>query len=197
MSVIRRKVPWGTHIEVSGLFRMPSKRLTQPPTPPRVWDKRCARCGKTRIPNRNKYCGTCRDLHAKEYEAEYRQEKRAAAGMGGLPYSRRTLGSLKGKIFGRLTVVGRGCPPTTKDTHKYWLCQCTCGGSLSVRSNNLIGGRTRHCGCERAGYAAPKTAARNRAAFAALRRVKDLEEIVDSLTRERDELKKRLNATSQ
>lgn len=37
---------------------------------------------------------------------------------------------------------GAGC-------HKFWLCHCDCGKSISVSSNRLISGVTKSCGCLR------------------------------------------------
>ena len=51
---------------------------------------------------------------------------------------------LTGKRFGRLTVIGiddRG------DRKTYYNCQCDCGNVKSVRSDSLISGAIRSCGC--------------------------------------------------
>ena len=51
---------------------------------------------------------------------------------------------LTGKRFGRLTVIGiddRGNRKT------YYNCQCDCGNVKSVRSDSLIAGAIRSCGC--------------------------------------------------
>ena len=51
---------------------------------------------------------------------------------------------LTGKRFGRLTVIGiddRG------DRKTYYNCQCDCGNVKSVRSDSLIAGAIRSCGC--------------------------------------------------
>ena len=34
-----------------------------------------------------------------------------------------------------------------KDKHDKWLCQCDCGNTTVVRSNNLRVGLTKSCGC--------------------------------------------------
>lgn len=52
---------------------------------------------------------------------------------------------LTGQKFGRLTVIGID---TTKETRKtYWLCQCDCGKISSHRSDGLLSGRIKSCGC--------------------------------------------------
>ncbi len=51
---------------------------------------------------------------------------------------------LTGQSFGRLVVEQRtgtrGCDPV-------WACKCSCGATVTVRSNHLVKGRTRSCGC--------------------------------------------------
>ena len=50
---------------------------------------------------------------------------------------------LRTRQFGRLTVLER-------DTNKkrvHWLCKCECGQTVSVRTDQLIGGITNSCGC--------------------------------------------------
>lgn len=53
---------------------------------------------------------------------------------------------LTGKIFGRLTVLGR-------DTSRYdgrnvfWWCKCICGKTVSVRGQDLRSGNSKSCGC--------------------------------------------------
>lgn len=53
---------------------------------------------------------------------------------------------LTGKRFGRLLVLGRD-ETKAKDGHGRWMCQCDCGNTVSVRSNNLASGHTKSCGC--------------------------------------------------
>jgi hypothetical protein len=52
---------------------------------------------------------------------------------------------LRGRRFGRLVAVA----PTTerRGGQVMWHCECECGGFVKVRSNALIGGNTRSCGC--------------------------------------------------
>lgn len=52
------------------------------------------------------------------------------------------------RIFGNLTVTSLD---TTKDTTRgaYWICSCSCGNITSVKSNSLLRGLTKSCGCIR------------------------------------------------
>lgn len=52
--------------------------------------------------------------------------------------------ALKGKVFGKLTVVDID---RTEGGLSYWLCSCACGGSRVVRNGNLTSGNTKSCGC--------------------------------------------------
>ena len=51
---------------------------------------------------------------------------------------------LTGQRFGRLTVIGVDDRNTRKT---YFYCQCDCGNVKSVRSDSLISGAIRSCGC--------------------------------------------------
>lgn len=62
-----------------------------------------------------------------------------------------TLINLTGKVFGRLTVIGRD--PAESKAAK-WLCVCQCGNHSSVLSQNLRRGKIVSCGCYRAEKAA-------------------------------------------
>lgn len=62
--------------------------------------------------------------------------------------------NLKGKKFGRLTVIEfdeeatkekRQTSPTQKNS--WWKCQCDCGNIVSVASTSLTSGQTQSCGC--------------------------------------------------
>lgn len=51
---------------------------------------------------------------------------------------------LRGKKFGRLSplkIVGK------KDGYFEWLCQCDCGNETIVKSESLISGKVKSCGC--------------------------------------------------
>lgn len=57
---------------------------------------------------------------------------------------RKLVNDLTGKRFGRLTVIG------VEDNGKrktYYVCQCDCGNVKVVRSDALISGVTKSCGC--------------------------------------------------
>ena len=51
---------------------------------------------------------------------------------------------LSGFSFGRLTVIQRN---GTQSGHPLWLCICDCGKSTYVLSGDLIGQKTKSCGC--------------------------------------------------
>lgn len=52
---------------------------------------------------------------------------------------------LTGRNFGRLTVIKRDFEKT--GSNAYWICQCECGKTTTVRSADLKNGHTRSCGC--------------------------------------------------
>lgn len=52
---------------------------------------------------------------------------------------------LKGKKFGRLTVIKR--VPNDKWGNVMWLCKCKCGAERTTREGDLKSGHTRSCGC--------------------------------------------------
>ena len=52
---------------------------------------------------------------------------------------------LTGQKFGRLTVIGIDEGKNTKKT--YWICQCDCGRISSHRSDGLLAGTIKSCGC--------------------------------------------------
>lgn len=51
---------------------------------------------------------------------------------------------LTGRIFGQLTVTGRG---DIKSGKRRWLCICVCGTEKLVRCDSLMKGLTISCGC--------------------------------------------------
>jgi len=53
---------------------------------------------------------------------------------------------LTGRTFGRLTAL-RLDLQRCADGAVRWICECTCGGTASVRSRDLRNGSTRSCGC--------------------------------------------------
>jgi len=52
--------------------------------------------------------------------------------------------NLKGKRFGRLTVIDL-CD--RNNGYVLWLCKCDCGNTTKVKSSKLLQGRTKSCGC--------------------------------------------------
>lgn len=52
---------------------------------------------------------------------------------------------LTGQKFGRLTVIGLDDSKQSRKT--YWICQCECGNMKSVRSDSLLCGDIKSCGC--------------------------------------------------
>jgi hypothetical protein len=76
---------------------------------------------------------------------------------------RRPATDLTGRIYGMLLVTG-----TVEKRGKghHWLCECECGNSTWIRTDNLTGGRSRSCGCQRFGHnrptiSAPRTSTHN------------------------------------
>lgn len=55
----------------------------------------------------------------------------------------------EGARFGRLTVIVRDMvsPQKRRKPRWWWLCQCDCGGQVSVTTSDLRAGVTRSCGC--------------------------------------------------
>jgi len=51
---------------------------------------------------------------------------------------------LAGRVFSELTVIRRD--QSAKGRGSYWICQCSCGASKSIRQNSLITGATKSCG---------------------------------------------------
>lgn len=54
---------------------------------------------------------------------------------------------LTGHKFGLLTVLHRVPPGPTQRWRSVWLCQCECGGTVSVVATSLRKGGTKSCGC--------------------------------------------------
>ena len=53
--------------------------------------------------------------------------------------------------FGQLKVIKQDITPR-KDKHKYWICECSCGKRISVRSTLLSTGKKISCGCHKGYY---------------------------------------------
>lgn len=54
---------------------------------------------------------------------------------------------LRGRKFGRLTVIGEAKEHTYEGHSSWWLCKCECGNTLEVRRSCLVRGDTQSCGC--------------------------------------------------
>jgi hypothetical protein len=70
----------------------------------------------------------------------------------------------EGRSFGRLTCIRRVDPPESianNGGNRYYLCQCSCGNEAVVMLSNLLGGRTKSCGCLNSELAAERTRLRN------------------------------------
>lgn len=52
---------------------------------------------------------------------------------------------LTNQRFGRLIVLKKG--KKDKAQHQYWICQCDCGNTAEINSDNLRRGLTQSCGC--------------------------------------------------
>jgi hypothetical protein len=52
---------------------------------------------------------------------------------------------LAGRVFERLTVLGKG--EKAKQGQTRWVCQCSCGNTTLVRGRDLKNGHTKSCGC--------------------------------------------------
>ncbi len=54
---------------------------------------------------------------------------------------------LTGRVFGRLTAVRRLLRKYCPEGPVYWACCCRCGEYALVKTDHLVSGRTRSCGC--------------------------------------------------
>lgn len=61
---------------------------------------------------------------------------------------------ISGGIFGRLIAIE---PYLETEGKSMWLCECECGNICAVRTDNLIDGTTRSCGCIHDEYLANRT----------------------------------------
>jgi len=64
----------------------------------------------------------------------------------------------EGHDFGRLTCIRRVDPPESvvNNSHRYCLCQCSCGNEVIVMLDNLLRGNTKSCGCLQSELAAER-----------------------------------------
>lgn len=56
------------------------------------------------------------------------------------------MSNLVGSEFGRLKVLSADAVKSAAG-HKYYICMCSCGNTVSVRSDRLKSGTTKSCGC--------------------------------------------------
>lgn len=63
------------------------------------------------------------------------------------PYTGARARDLTGMRFGKLTALR--IYDAGKPRRVYWLCQCDCGNTATVRSADLLSGATQSCGCYR------------------------------------------------
>ncbi len=55
---------------------------------------------------------------------------------------------LRNRRFGRLVAIKRDLPnPLYTSRSALWVCKCDCGRIITIRSNSLVEGRSRSCGC--------------------------------------------------
>ena len=77
--------------------------------------------------------------------------------IGGKPYKRNgVLGNganLEGRVFGRLRCIEA---TGTKNRKILWRCECECGNTCYVKSDALLNGNTKSCGCLRAETLTPE-----------------------------------------
>lgn len=52
-----------------------------------------------------------------------------------------------GHIYGELTVLYPAENKTRMDSHKFWVCQCSCGNIITVSGKDLRQGKQKSCGC--------------------------------------------------
>lgn len=58
------------------------------------------------------------------------------------------LDDLMGRVYGRLTVIGRAdTPQWAVPVRPWWHCCCSCGKVLKVAASSLRSGNTKSCGC--------------------------------------------------
>jgi hypothetical protein len=63
--------------------------------------------------------------------------------------TKKTLIDLHGRRFGKLQVVARAANIGVKKNVAVWCCVCDCGGTCDVVAGNLLGGKSKTCGCSR------------------------------------------------
>lgn len=89
-------------------------------------------------------CGATKEVNS----SSLRQGRSKSCGCLSREVAKRVrLNNLVGKMFGKLSVIERGC--NSKNGDAQWLCSCSCGKLCTVRSCNLVSGNTGSCGCAR------------------------------------------------
>ena len=68
-----------------------------------------------------------------------------------------TIKNLTGKTFGKLKVKEMADYKFDYNASKVWRCECRCGGSIDVATQQLLNGRTRSCGCLRVEFLESQT----------------------------------------
>jgi hypothetical protein len=54
---------------------------------------------------------------------------------------------MRGRVFGRLTVIERAGSSAASNGVATWRCSCTCGNVKDIRGDKLRDGAARSCGC--------------------------------------------------
>lgn len=54
---------------------------------------------------------------------------------------------ISGQVFGKLEVLELATKD--KNNQTIWKCKCECGTQTQVRRNDLVGGKTKSCGCSK------------------------------------------------
>lgn len=63
----------------------------------------------------------------------------------------RKVNNIIGEKFNKLTVIDRG-PTNSKRGEAMWICQCECGVTVQVSTNDLKSGHNKSCGCLRQAF---------------------------------------------
>lgn len=54
---------------------------------------------------------------------------------------------ISGQVFGKLQVLELATKD--KNNQTIWKCKCECGTETKVRRNDLVGGKSKSCGCSK------------------------------------------------
>lgn len=91
-------------------------------------------------------CGTEKVMTGSSLRGGYSRSCGCLAKDGAATRMRERGRDLKGKVFGRLTVIARDESGGNRGKSR-WMCTCTCGEKTVVRGSSLEKGNTRSCGC--------------------------------------------------